>query len=177
MLVQYEKALRLCLRHRKLSIGSTVLLLIVMFILYGKLITVPSFFRTFEPRQANINVNMPVGTNIDRTNEFTKNLESKLPQYKDIEYYIGNVGSSNNPLDFSGEGIPNKSTITMNFVDKDKRERSSFETIEMVRKSLENVAGGDIEIQKQTMGPPVGPPINIEISVMILKNSDRYPTR
>jgi multidrug efflux pump len=164
MLKQYEKALRLCLRHRKLSIAATVVLLIVMFIVFGMFNNGTEFFPNVEPRQANINITMPVGTNIDRTNDFTKNIETNLPQYKDIEYYIANVGSSNNPLDFSGEGIPNKSTITMNFVDKGDREKSSFETIEMVRKALINTAGGDVQIEKQAMGPPTGPPINIEIS-------------
>jgi CzcA family heavy metal efflux pump len=164
MLKNYEKGLRFCLKRRKLTIAVTVVLLIVMFILYGKFNNGVEFFPNVEPRQANVNITMPVGTNIDRTNEFTKNLETKLPQYKDVEYYIANVGSSNNPLDFSGEGIPNKSTITMNFLDKDKRERSSFETIEMVRNSLSNIAGGNIVVDKQTMGPPVGPPVNIELS-------------
>lgn len=164
MLKQYEKALKFCLAHRRLSIGGTVILLIVMFVIYGKFNNGVEFFPDVEPRQANVNVTMPVGTNIEKTNEFTKNLETKLPGYRDIEYYIANIGSSTNPLDFSGDGIPNKSTITLNFIDKKDRERTSFETIEMVRKALDNIAGGDIEIQKQAMGPPVGPPINIEIS-------------
>lgn len=164
MLKYYEKGLRFCLKRRRLTIAASVALLIVMFVLYGKFNYGVEFFPNVEPRQANINVTMPVGTNIDRTNEFTKKLEAKLPQYKDIEYYIANVGSSNNPLDFSGEGIPNKSTVTMNFIDKDKRERSSFETLELVRNAMINIAGGDIQVEKQSMGPPVGPPINIEIS-------------
>jgi hypothetical protein len=55
---------------------------------------------------------------------------NKLPQFNDIEYYVANIGSSNNPLDFSGDGIPNKSTITLNFLIRE-RPRSSFETIKM----------------------------------------------
>ncbi|MGA2668688.1 MAG: efflux RND transporter permease subunit [Ignavibacteria bacterium] len=164
MLKHYERGLRYSLRHRKLTIGSVVLLLIVMFAIYLKFNNGVEFFPNVEPKQANINITMPVGTNTDKTNEFTKEIEKKLTGYHDIEYYIANVGSSNNPLDFSGEGIPNKSTITLNFLDKIDRERSSFETLEIVRRSLENIAGGDIQIQKQSMGPPVGPPVNIEIS-------------
>ncbi len=34
----------------------------------------------------------------------------------------------------------------------------------MVRNSLNNIAGGDIVVEKQRMGPPVGPPVNIELS-------------
>lgn len=161
---QYEKALRFCLKHRKFTIAGAVLLLVIMFILYGRFNNGVEFFPDVEPRQANVNITTPVGTNIDKTNALTKKIEEKLPPFKDIEYYIANVGSSNNPLDFSGEGIPNKSTITLNFFDKEDRERSSFETIDMVRKAVSNIAGGEIEVAKQRMGPPVGLPVNIEIS-------------
>jgi multidrug efflux pump len=164
LIKQYEIALRYCLKHRKLTIGGAVLILIIMFILYGMFNNGVEFFPNVEPRQANVNVTTPVGTNIDKTNALTKKIEEKLPPFKDIEYYIANVGSSNNPLDFSGEGIPNKSTITLNFFDKKDRERSSFETIEMVRNAISNISGGEIEVTKQAMGPPVGLPVNIEIS-------------
>jgi CzcA family heavy metal efflux pump len=161
---QYEKALRFCLRHRRFTIGGTVLVLVLMFVLYGMFNNGVEFFPNVEPHQASININTPVGTNIDKTNQLTKVIEEKLPQFEDIEYYIANVGSSNNPLDFSGEGIPNKSTITLNFYDKKDRKRSSFEDLEMVRQAIEGISGGDIQLSKQTMGPPVGPPVNIEIA-------------
>jgi multidrug efflux pump len=164
MITQYEKALRYSLKRRKFVIGGTVLLLIIMFVIYGMFNNGVEFFPNVEPRQANINITMPVGTNIDKTNEFTKQIEAKIPAYKDIEYFIANVGSSNNPLDFSGEGIPNKSTVTLNFHDKIDREKSSFETIEEVRTAVTGFVGGDIYVEKQRMGPPTGPPVNIEIS-------------
>lgn len=161
---QYEKALRLALRHRKFTIGGTVALLVIMFVIYGMFNNGVEFFPNVEPNQANINISTPVGTNIEKTNELTKQIENKLKPYKDIEYYIANVGSSNNPLDFSGEGIPNKSTITMNFFDKQDRERSSFETVEEVRNALMNISGGTIQVEKEEHGPPTGPPVNIEIA-------------
>lgn len=160
----YERALRYSLRHRIKIIAGTVLMLIIMFVVYGIFNNGVEFFPNVEPRQAWINITMPVGTNVDRTNEFTKTIEAKLPPYKDIEYYVANVGSSNNPLDFSGDGIPNKSTVSISFLDKAGRERSSYETIDDIRNAVSSIAGGDIQIEKRSMGPPVGPPINIEIS-------------
>jgi multidrug efflux pump len=161
---QYEKALRYCLKHRKLTIAGSMVLLVIMFIIYGRFNNGVEFFPNVEPNLANINITTPVGTNIDKTNVLTKKIEEKLPPFKDIEYFVANVGSSNNPLDFSGEGIPNKSTITLNFLDKKYRERSSFETVDMVRNAISNISGGQIEVTKQAMGPPVGLPVNIEIS-------------
>ncbi len=77
---------------------------------------------------------------------------------------VTNVGSSNDPLDFSGEGIPTKSVITINFIDKIDRDQSSFESLDEIRKAVENIAGGELQIEKQRNGPPTGPPVNLEIS-------------
>ncbi len=159
----YEKTLRFCLRHRKLTIGGTVGLLILMFILYGKFNNGVEFFPSVEPRQANIDIQLPSGTNVQTTNDFTKKIEEKIKPFTDIEYYVSNIGTSNNMNDV-GSTVSNKSTITVNFYDKLDRKRSSFETIEDVRKAISGIAGGSVNIQKQASGPPTGPPVNIEIS-------------
>lgn len=159
----YEKSLRYALKHRKLVIGGTVVLLFVMFFVYGALNNGVEFFPNVEPNQANINITLPGGTTIEKTNEVTKMIEGKLEQFKDVEYYISNAGTSSNPMDFGG-GTANKSTITLNFFDKNKRTRSSFETIKDIRKVITDMPGVDVNIQKQQGGPPTGPPVNIEIS-------------
>jgi len=159
----YEKTLRYALRHRFLTISGTVGLLVVSFIVYGMFNNGVEFFPNVEPRQANINIVMPSGTNIDKTNVFTKQIEDRIKKYDDIEYYVSNVGSSSNPMDFGGS-VSNKSTITVNFYDKLDRKRSSFEAMEDIRTAITGIAGGDIDIQKQANGPPTGPPVNIEIS-------------
>ncbi len=158
----YEKALRFALKHRKFTIGGTVLMLILVFFVYGKFNNGIEFFPQVEPQQAYIYVNMPVGTNLDKSNEVTKIVEQKLPPFKDIEYYLTNVGSE------IGEGfgsdVSSKSTITLSFFDKEDREQSSFKTIEEIRDAINNITTADVRIQKQSGGPPTGPPVNIEIS-------------
>lgn len=165
LLTKYEKVVRWSLHHRKTSIGGVVLLLFVVFFLYGgPFNTGVEFFPEVEPKQANINISLPAGTDIKATNDITKSIETKLPQFEDIEYYIANVGSSNNPMDFSGSGIPNKSTITLNFLDKHSRSQSSFQTIDEVRAAVGRIPGAELQIEQQQGGPPTGKPINIEIS-------------
>jgi multidrug efflux pump len=164
-LQKYEKVVRWSLHHRKTSIGGVVILLVVVFFLYGgPFNTGVEFFPSVEPKQANINITLPAGTDIKTTNQVTKDIEAKLPQFEDIEYYVANVGSSNNPMDFSGSGIPNKSTITLNFYDKHSRSQSSFVTIDEVRAAVGRIPGAVLEIKQQEGGPPTGPPINIEIA-------------
>lgn len=160
----YEKAVRKSLKYRKTSLALVFGILIAVFMLYGVFNNGVEFFPDVEPNSANINITTPIGTNIEETNNLAKTIEKKLPKDDNIETIVVNVGSSNNPLDFSGEGIPNKSVITINFVDKLDRKTSSFETLEKIRKDISDIAGGTIEVEKEEHGPPVGKPVNIEIS-------------
>ncbi len=160
----YEKALRLSLRKKKTTIGITIGILIFVFIIYGMFNNGVEFFPKVEPQQSNINIIAPVGTSIYTTNEIAKNIESKIPKLDNLEITITNVGSSNNPLDFSGDGIPNKGTVTVNFFDKEFRENETFEDVEKIREAISGVSGATIEIQNDEAGPPTGPPVNIEIA-------------
>ena len=160
----YEKALRWSLRHRVLTFGSTVALLIVMFVIYGMFNNGVEFFPNTEPAQALINITLPVGTKIDVTDKVTKQIEEKLAPYKDIEYYVSSVGSEIGGGFSGGSNKSNVSTITLNFKDKELREQSSFKTIDEIRSSVNGISTADIRIQKQQGGPPTGPPVNIELS-------------
>jgi multidrug efflux pump len=159
----YEKTLRYSLRHRLLVIGATVALLIFSFIIYGMFNNGVEFFPETEPSQANINIVLPSGSNIDKTNEITKIVEERIKGFDDIEYYVSNVGTSQDPSDIGGS-VSNKSTITVNFYDKLDRKRSSFDAMEDIRKAITGIPGADITISKQSGGPPTGPPVNVEIS-------------
>lgn len=163
-LVLYEKAVRKSLRYKKTTIATVFVILIAVFMLYGAFNNGVEFFPDVEPNTANINIMTPIGTNIEETNDIAKKIEKNMPKDDNVETIVVNVGSSNNPLDFSGEGIPNKSVITINFIDKLDRNISSFETVEKIRDAISNIPGGVIEIEKEQHGPPVGPPVNIEVS-------------
>jgi len=163
-LKSYEKALRFSFGHRKMVIGGTVGLLILSFIVYGAFNNGVEFFPEIEPSQANINIVLPSGTNIDKTNEITKIVEDRIKHFDDIEYYVSNVGTSNDQTDIGGS-VSNKSTITVNFYDKLDRKRSSFIAIDEIRKAITGIPGADITISKQSSGgPPTGPPVNVELS-------------
>ncbi|MBS1517540.1 MAG: efflux RND transporter permease subunit [Bacteroidetes bacterium] len=159
---KYEKSIRWALHHRKITLSLTVFILIFVFFLYGMFSKGIEFFPDVEPQQAFIYVNMPVGTNLDKSNEVTTVIEKKLPAFKDLEYYLTNIGSEIGSG--FGNDVSNKSTITLNFFDKEDRSQSSFKTIEEIRDSIKNITTADVRIQKQSGGPPTGPPVNIEIS-------------
>lgn len=162
LVVKYEKVLRFSLRHRKLTIIGTVAFLFFVFFVYGAFNKGIEFFPQVEPQQAFIYVNMPVGTNLDKSNEVTTIVEQKLPPFRDIEYYLTNVGSEIGAG--FGSDVSNKNTITLSFHDKHDRTQSSFKTIEEIRSAISNITTADVRIEKMTGGPPTGPPVNIEVS-------------
>jgi CzcA family heavy metal efflux pump len=160
---KYEKVLRFCLNHRKKTIAAAVAILILVFVFYGMFNKGVQFFPEIEPQTAYIFVTLPVGTSIEKTNEITKIFEEKLPQFKDIEYYVSNVGQE---IGFLGGGAEesNKSTITISFYDKEDREENSLITYEEIRKAIEGITTAEVRMDKQSGGPPTQPPVNIEIS-------------
>ena len=159
---QYEKSLRFAMRHRKFTISGTIGMLFLVFFVYGAFNNGIEFFPEVEPQQAYIYVNMPVGTNLDKSNEVTSVVENKLPPFKDLEYYLTNIGTEIGSG--FGSDAPNLNTITLNFYDKKYRTQSSFQTLEEIRDAVTGITTADVRIQKQEGGPPTGPPVNIEIS-------------
>jgi multidrug efflux pump len=77
---------------------------------------------------------------------------------------VKSVGTSDDPFDFGGQGTSNKAQIAVNFFEKIKRDQSTFKTLEEIRTTTVGIAGADLRVAKQQMGPPVGVPVSIEIS-------------
>lgn len=93
-----------------------------------------------------------------------KNLENRLKQFDNdnIKNILAVVGSSNNPFD-AGSSTPNKSTITIQYVDYEERGQSSLISTEQIRELVLQTADAEIKVNQQSQVPPVGPPVNVEI--------------
>jgi len=123
------------------------------------------FFPETQPPRIVVSLESPSGTNIEMSDEIVKSVEERIEklQNKDIKDVLVVVGSSNNPFD-AGSSTPNKSSITIQFVDFEDRRKSSLESTNEIREDLIKTAGTDVLVQMQEMGPPVGSAVNIEIS-------------
>lgn len=162
----YERFLRFAMRWRKSTIAIVLVFLVFVFMLFGgPFNTGVEFFPTVEPPSAFINISMPVGTTIEKTNEITKEIEAKLPEFKDIEYYVTTVGQEIS-TDFSSGGgnSPNKATITVNFYDMEQLGEKASVTVEKIRDALKGVTTAEVLINTQGAGPPTGAPVNLELS-------------
>ncbi len=168
----YIKILRFSLKGKNpwLAFSGTVILLILTMIFFMIRNTDIRFFPDNDPSYINIIAEHPIGTSIFATDTFAMELENDLfealkDEKKIVESILTTVGKGS-PGEFSIGDEAHKSITTIDFVDYQFREGINTSEV-MARLSNEFIGrytGVIISIEKQTMGPPAGKPVNIEIS-------------
>jgi len=151
---------------------ATFILLFVSIMLVGVRQPKVSLFPTSEPDYVYIYIQKPIGVDIENTNRFTLDLEKELtellrPYEHAVESIISQVGEgASDPNDFTGgQATPNKGLIAISFVEYEYRKGvSTAAVMEEIRTTFNKYPGVQITVDKEEMGPPVGKPINIEIS-------------
>ena len=146
------------------------------------------FFPSNEPKYVNIFLSHPIGTDIKKTNESTVKLENKIneilaPYLNDtigktkdeqiIQSIISQVGKGTGDAS-QGPSMgdsPHKARITVDFAEFEHRD-SINATSFLLKKLQEELRGflpADVQvsIQKNAMGPPQEPPINLEITSLV----------
>lgn len=182
----YEKTLRRALSGTMpyiLAIGIIVLLF-VSFGGFGYSIdsqrTKVEFFPDNTPNQIIVYIEYPQGTDIEKTNQITKEIENQVYDILNdsenmdgdynflVESVVSQVGEgAGNPQTDGGSTaeMPHKAKITASMTEyKYRRGADSKLLREKVQKALVGIYPGVlISVEKDENGPPAGPPINIEI--------------
>ena len=182
----YEKILRGALKGYMpyvLTIG-TIILLIISFAGFGYSIgtqrTKIEFFPDNTPNQIIVYIEYPQGTDIEKTNIITKEIEDRVygilddAEYTDgaynflIESVVSQVGEgAGNPQSDGGSTaeMPNRGKITASMREYKYRRGADSELLrQKVQEALVGIFPGVlISVEKDANGPPAGAPINIEI--------------
>jgi multidrug efflux pump len=182
----YEKALKKALtgwRTYAIAFG-TFLLLIVAFMSFGKSVesqrTKIEFFPDNTPNQIIVYIEYPQGTDIEKTNEITKLIETRVYEVLNedaymegdhnflIESAVAQVGEgAGNPQTDGGSAaeMPHKGKITASMREyKFRRGEDSKLLLYKIQKALVGIYPGVlISVEKDAAGPPAGAPINIEL--------------
>lgn len=182
----YENSLKNALKSKRpyyISIG-TVLLLVIAFMAFGISLstqrTKVEFFPDNKPNQIIVYIEYPEGTDIEKTNAITKEIENKVyavlnaSQYKDgdynfmVESAVSQVGEgAGNPQTDGGSiaEMPHKGKITASMREYKFRRGEDSELLrQKVQEALVGIYPGVlISVEKDTNGPPAGAPINIEL--------------
>lgn len=181
----YENNLRSALTGWKpyLITGGTLLLLFIAFGAFGWSIasqrTEIQFFPDNKPNQILVYIEYPQGTDIEKTNQITEAIEKRVYSVlNDALYMDGNhnfmvesavsqvgEGAGNPQADIGTTEMPHKGKITASMREfKYRRGLDSEELRQKVQKALVGIYPGVlISVEKNADGPPVGPPINIEL--------------
>jgi multidrug efflux pump subunit AcrB len=172
----YSKTLRFALKGKRpwVFFWGTVGVLVLAIWLNSAFPPAVKFFPENMPKYVNVFIEFPLGTDVEKTNEFTRQIEEQVAEviepYDDIvESMIAKVGSDtadpNDPSAIGQSDTPNKSRITVNFVEfKDRGGINTTEVMAKIRDAVQGYPGVDISVSKDAAGPPAGKPISIEVT-------------
>ncbi len=168
----YEGAIRWALRHwavvtfffAPLAFISAIGLLIIF------PVGVEFFPENIPPRDVYVQVEAPVGSDVEFTKGIIDEIRGELPTI------INNTNDLNSVLGTSGAAISSDpgggggnsthlGTVALNFKDFQQRQGDVFAYMEAMRNALSGkIVGAEIAVEKPADGPPTGKPINLEIS-------------
>jgi multidrug efflux pump subunit AcrB len=154
-------------------LAGTFGLLIFSIIFFALMKPNVEFFPVNEPKYINVFLELPNGTDVNYTDSVSKLVEKKIenilePYQSAVSSVLTNVGSGTaDPNEMGGSmGItPNKARITINFLEY--RFRNGIVTGDVMKElsaNLSGMPGVEVTVDKNRDGPPMGRPINIEIS-------------
>ena len=143
------------------------------------------FFPINQPNYVNVFIEAPIGTDIERVNEITQDLERKIIDYskkyevteeedgiqRTHNYIVKSViaqvgeGTSDPNQGPSMAQTPHKARISVSFTEfKYRRGVKSSDVLEDIRALTKGTPGVQIIVDKDAAGPPQGKPVNIEIA-------------
>lgn len=182
----YERMLTVALKGWRpgIIVISTFLLLFMAFGGFGFSVgsgrTAIEFFPTNTPNQIIVYIEYPEGTDIEKTNEITKEVENRVyailndDEYLDngynflVESAVSQVGAgAGNPQTDGGSSaeLPHKGKITATMREFKFRRGAQSELLqEKIQLALKDVYPGvSISVEKDAVGPPAGYPISVQL--------------
>lgn len=156
--------------------GGTFLLLIVSIGGYFGSNPQVLFFPDNEPKYVNVFIETPLGTDINSTDRLTKELEARVnkavePNRNVVEAVMAQVGEGTSDPgggEVSMGASPHKARITVSFLEYEDRIKvsdvSTAAIMEDIRAAVQDVPEAVVTVAKNRDGPPVGYPINVEVS-------------
>ena len=178
MMNQYEKLLRWILVGNRPAktfaslFGLFAISLVLLMLRSNKM----TFFPSGDPNFIYVYAKLPVGTDVKYTDSITRVLETKVLKVLEselpgkpgaiVESVISNVAvSANNPRDNNRSVQPHLGRIQVSFVEFEKRHgKSTAPYLTSIREAVQGIPGLDVEVDKESAGPPTEPPVNIEIA-------------
>jgi multidrug efflux pump subunit AcrB len=169
----YQKIITWCLIGKR-PIWLIVFTIVLFFIsVFATVIRKPGivFFPQSDPNFIYTYITLPVGTDQKVTDSITLEVEKRIYRVLGtnnplVESVISNVAvGANDPQSGDRSVASNKGKVGIAFVEFSKRDGQSTELyLSEIREALKGIPLAQITVEKESNGPPVGKPINIEVS-------------
>lgn len=168
---RYEATLKLALGKRTsvwLLVGM-VGMFIFSVVFFASSVPNVIFFPESDPKTVYITMELPLGTDIDKTDEAAQRAEEivfdVLEPYKHIVSSVGvNVGNARGDF-FEPGRAPNKTLFIITFEEYEFRDGiSTSKVMQQLTEALKTFTGAKFFVEKEENGPPVGKPINLELA-------------
>ena len=159
----YRKSLNYALNHKVLTISVSVVLLMIS--IYVFQFVGVSFFPKAEKPQFLIHINLPEGSNLQKTNEVTMYVESVLDTLPEVTYYASNIGHGNPRIYynvFEKNYAKNFAEIFVQLNDYQTREFDML--VARLRSLFRKYPGAKINIKEFEQGQPMEAPIMIFVN-------------
>jgi multidrug efflux pump subunit AcrB len=158
----YRNALQWVLKHKAVTIGSAVLMLVGALSLFP-LVGV-SFFPKAEKPQFRVTATLPNGSNIEAVDEVMRYVESVLEKNEQVSYYATNVGHGNPRIYYNVTSTNYSNTYGEAFVVLKEYDVDGFyEVLEELRAEFGHYTKARIDVREFVQGPPSEAPIAIKI--------------
>jgi len=159
----YGKLMTWCLKHPKITLAISIAVFVgVMFI--AKFYLVFTLFPTSEKPMFLVNVNTPVGTNLQATDKVVRFVETELKKVPKIKNIAANVGRSNPRIYYNIIGGPETENVAQLFVLlEDMETRDKRVIINQLREKFMNYPNAKIEVKDFEQGPPLEAPLAYRI--------------
>ncbi|MFO7892126.1 MAG: efflux RND transporter permease subunit [Longimicrobiales bacterium] len=166
MLDRYEVGIRWSLTHRGVIVAIAIGVFIGTVALFARFNHGVEYFpEGIPPAQVMAQIDVPAGTRPEFMNEVALEVENQIRGvrgFEDVESVVATVGGSGGGNMFTGGG---DGTVTVQFVDYEDRRYDVFATLAQLQDTAgTGIAGADVTVVEQDMGPPTGDPVSIEIA-------------
>ena len=169
----YGRRLTWAIDHPYTVLISIVVLFIVSFIGIGIRQPKVDFFPSSDPNFIYAYIETPVGTDQAKTDSIAQIVEKRInklvaPDMDMITSIITNVAvAAGDPQQQDQSVQPHKAKVTVAFKQFAQRNgKSTSDVLQRVQQDFKanRIIGAEIDVQKESNGPPVSKPISIEIS-------------
>ncbi|MEM6929852.1 MAG: efflux RND transporter permease subunit, partial [Myxococcota bacterium] len=170
---RYRTFLQTCIEWRYTTLGIGVATFMATFGVYWFANYGSEFFPSTEPERAIVGVTLPQGSDVDTTDQVVRAVEIILASEGNVDTWAADVGVSAGGDQLQGSSArPNEGRITVDFLPdrntaepgEPQRVEPTSMTVDRLRAKVQAIPGAKVSVEPQEVGPPVGKPINIEVS-------------